>query len=87
MSSRLKITWKNAGSFFYLEPLSPEKPLGSFSCSVEEYNYYLFQDATRSLKDHIAKTWLLWELSSGKIAAYMSLIADAVTPITAPPVS
>ena len=78
MNSRLEITWKNAGDFFYLEPLSAEKPLESFSCSVEEYNYYLFHDAIRSLKDHIAKTWLLWELSSGQIAAYMSLIADAV---------
>ncbi|MDR2028192.1 MAG: hypothetical protein LBP93_01495 [Treponema sp.] len=30
------------------------------------------------MNDHIALTWLLTERSSGKIAAYMSLIMDAI---------
>jgi hypothetical protein len=78
MNSRINITSKNAGDYFYLEPLSTEKPLVSFKCPIDEYNDYLFHDANRSLNDHIAKTWLLWELASDKIAAYMSLIADAI---------
>jgi hypothetical protein len=32
----------------------------------------------RSMDDHIALTWLLTERSTGKIAAYMSLIMDAI---------
>ena len=78
MKNRLKTTLKNAGNFFYLESLTAERPLTSFRCAIEEYNDYLFHDAIRSLNDHIAKTWLLLELASGKIAAYMSLIADAI---------
>jgi hypothetical protein len=78
MNSRVRITSKNAGDYFYLEPLSTGKPLASFKCPIDEYNDYLFHDATRSLNDHIAKTWLLWEPASDKIAAFMSLIADAI---------
>jgi hypothetical protein len=50
----------------------------NFRCTVAEYNKYLFEDAPRSLQDHIAKTWLLRELKTGSLAAYMSLIADAI---------
>jgi len=78
MSSRLKITTKNVRDYFFLEKLTPEKPSFLFKCSIEEYNDYLFHDAIRSLKDHIAKTWLLCEHKTGKIAAYMSLIMDAI---------
>jgi GNAT superfamily N-acetyltransferase len=78
MSSRLKITWENAGDYFYLEPLSVEKQLAPFVCLIEEYNDYLFKDAIRSFNDHIAKTWLLKKLSSGELVAYMSLITDAI---------
>jgi ribosomal protein S18 acetylase RimI-like enzyme len=78
MSSRLKITTKNVRDYFFLEKLFPERPLVLFKCPVKEYNDYLFQDAIRSLKDHIAKTWLLCEHKTGKIAAYMSLIMDAI---------
>jgi len=38
----------------------------------------LFIDAIRSQNDHIALTWLLRERTIGNIAAYMSLIADAI---------
>jgi ribosomal protein S18 acetylase RimI-like enzyme len=78
MSSRLKITTKNARDYFFLEKLSSEKPSFLFKCSIDEYNDYLFHDAIRSLKDHIAKTWLLCEHRTGNIAAYMSLIMDAI---------
>jgi len=78
MSSRPKITTKNVSDYFFLEKLTPEKPSLLFECSIEEYNDYLFHDAVRSLKDHIAKTWLLCEHKTGKIAAYMSLIMDAI---------
>jgi hypothetical protein len=78
MNSRISITSKNAGDYFYLEPLSGGKSLASFKCPIDEYNDYLFHDANRSCNDHIAKTWLLWDLTSGEIAAYMSLIADAI---------
>jgi len=78
MSSRLKITTKNVRDYFFLEKLIPERPCFLFNCPIEEYNDYLFHDAIRSLKDHIAKTWLLCEHKTGKIAAYMSLIMDAI---------
>jgi hypothetical protein len=78
MNKRIKITSKNVQSLFFLEKLVPEKPPVFFECPIAEYNDYLFQDAISSLKDHIAKTWLLREQKTGKIAAYMSLIMDAI---------
>jgi len=78
MSNRLVITTKNVMEYFSLEQLVPEKPLSLFKCSIGEYNDYLIRDSSRSLKDHIAKTWLLCEQKTGKIAAYMSLIMDAI---------
>jgi ribosomal protein S18 acetylase RimI-like enzyme len=63
---------------FKIEPLDPEKDCGGFRCAVAEYNDYLVNDALRSMDDHIALTWLLTERSTGKIAAYMSLIMDAI---------
>jgi hypothetical protein len=78
MSTRLRITPDNASKYFCLEPLAAVKEVTNFTCSVTEYNEYLFEDAFRSLKDHIAKTWLLRDLETGSLAAYMSLIADAI---------
>jgi hypothetical protein len=78
MNKRTIITSKNVQSYFFLEKLVPEKVPVSFKCPIIEYNDYLFQDAIRSQKDHIAKTWLLCEQETGKIAAYMSLIMDAI---------
>jgi GNAT superfamily N-acetyltransferase len=78
MNTRVRISSANASKYFYLEPLAPEKEITNFKCSVTEYNEYLFEDAFRSLKDHIAKTWLLRELETSSLAAYMSLIADAI---------
>jgi hypothetical protein len=63
---------------FKMESLDPGKDCGGFHCAVAEYNDYLVNDALRSMNDHIAFTWLLSERSTGKIAAYMSLIMDAI---------
>jgi hypothetical protein len=78
MSSPILITPNNSGDYFYLEKLSPEIDLAGFSCSIDEYAEYLTADALRSLSDHVALTWLLREHTTGEIAAYMSLIADAI---------
>ena len=63
---------------FSLEQLAGKFDLSSFSCSIEEYNEYLRNEAVRSQNDQMALTWLFRERSSGAIAAYMSLIADAI---------
>ena len=63
---------------FFLEQLTGKIRRDSFSCRIEEYNEYLFREAARAQNDQMALTWLLRERSSGAIAAYMSLIADAI---------
>ena len=63
---------------FSLEQLTKKICLDNFSCSIEEYNEYLRNEAMRSQNDRMALTWLFRERSSGAIAAYMSLIADAI---------
>ena len=75
---RIQFGEKEGVKLFKLEPLASPIDLSGFSCSVDEYNEYLYKDALRSQNDHIARTWLLRERATGKIAAYMSLIADAV---------
>jgi len=76
--SRIKINLANVRSYFYLEPLRVNSDLHGFNCPVTEYNDYLVNDALRSMNDHIALTWLLTERTTGRIAAYMSLIMDAI---------
>ena len=78
MNGPVTVSYRNGNSIFYFEQLSPNTLLDSFSCSVNEYNDYLFEDALRSQNDHIAVTWLLRERITDTIAAYMSLIADAI---------
>ena len=63
---------------FSLEQLTGKIPLNSFYCQIDEYNEYLFNEAVRSQHDQMALTWLLCERTTGAIAAYMSLIADAI---------
>ena len=63
---------------FSLEQLRGKISPDSFHCQIEEYNEYLFNEALKSQNDQMAFTWLLCERSSGAIAAYMSLIADAI---------
>ncbi|GHV84328.1 N-acetyltransferase [Spirochaetia bacterium] len=78
MSRLIPISRKNGTDYFHMEQLTPGDSLVDFSCSLEEYTEYLTEDALRSQKDHIALTWLLWDRTTGGIAAYMSLIADAI---------
>jgi ribosomal protein S18 acetylase RimI-like enzyme len=68
----------NDKRFFSLEQLTRKIRLDSFFCPIEEYNNYLFQEAFRSQNDQMTLTWLLLERSTGVVAAYMSLIADAI---------
>jgi hypothetical protein len=63
---------------FKIKPFSAAISCKNFDCAVAEYNEYLLHDALRSMSDHIALTWLLTERSTGKVAAYMSLIMDAI---------
>jgi len=78
MKSPVKITPQNVDKFFYLEQLTPDAVLDSFSCSIAEYNEYLYNDALRSQNDHVALTWLLRERNTNEIISYMSIIADAI---------
>jgi ribosomal protein S18 acetylase RimI-like enzyme len=73
--------WKSITAdkkLFLLEQLGKTTRLDSFACPIEEYNEYLFNEALRSQRDHMALSWLFRERSTGAIAAYMSLIADAI---------
>ncbi|GBU28517.1 hypothetical protein R84B8_02076 [Treponema sp. R8-4-B8] len=63
---------------FSLEQLTKKIRLDSFFCPIEEYNDYLLHEALRSQNDQMALTWLLLERSTGAVAAYMSLISDAI---------
>ncbi len=78
MNIPITVSYKNGNTLFYFEQLSSVTLLDSFSCLITEYNDYLFDDALRSQNDHIALTWLLKERTTDNIAAYMSLIADAI---------
>jgi len=68
----------SAKRLFSLEQLNDKIRLDSFHCQIDEYNNYLFNEALRSQDDQMALTWLLRERITGTIAAYMSLIADAI---------
>jgi len=63
---------------FSLEQLNNKIRLDNFHCHIDEYNNYLFNEALRSQNDQMALTWILRERTTGTIAAYMSLIADAI---------
>jgi hypothetical protein len=76
--SLVNITFTNARRYVYMEPLSSQSKVMGFRCSVDEYTDYLLDDASCSLDDHIAKTWLLCENATEAPVAYMSLIADAI---------
>jgi len=78
MNPPITVNYKNGNILFYFEQLSSVTLLDSFSCLIAEYNNYLFDDVLRSQNDHIALTWLLKERTTDNIAAYMSLIADAI---------
>jgi ribosomal protein S18 acetylase RimI-like enzyme len=75
---RIAVNDVTGRSLFFFDQCSPTAPLDRFHCPIDEYNEYLTQDALRSQKDHVALTWLLREKATNNIAAYMSLIADAI---------
>ena len=78
MNRKIEIGLRNANTYFYLQSITSIASFDNYDCGLPEYNEYLFRDALRSLNDHIAFTWLLTEQSTGKTAAYMSLIMDAI---------
>ena len=78
MSSKIDIFLSNAPEYFYFQILTTSTSLSLFNCGIPEYNDYLINEAFRSVNDHVALTWLLTERSSDNIAAYMSLIMDAI---------
>jgi hypothetical protein len=78
MRHRIEIIPKNANDYFYFQSLESATVCDDFDCGIAEYNDYLANDALRSMNDYIAFTWLLIERATGRIAAYMSLIMDAI---------
>ncbi|GHU01910.1 N-acetyltransferase [Spirochaetia bacterium] len=78
MSKRTTVTLNNGKILFDIEILANDDPVSRFDCPISEYNDYLTQEALRSQNDHIALTWLLRDKADKGIAAYMSLIADAI---------
>jgi ribosomal protein S18 acetylase RimI-like enzyme len=78
MSSLISVAGEAGHQYFYRKQLTPGVSLTGFSCSAQEYNDYLTQDALRSQDDHIALTWLLFDLATDGIVAYMSIINDAI---------
>jgi ribosomal protein S18 acetylase RimI-like enzyme len=72
------VTIKNGPALFILERLAQTFDLVAFDCSIAEYNEYLSREAQRAQDEFIAVTWLLHERKNGAIAAYMSLINDAI---------
>ncbi|MCL2187075.1 MAG: hypothetical protein FWB86_14685 [Treponema sp.] len=78
MNRRIDITIENTYKYFYFQIFKSSVVCKDFNCGISEYNDYLFKDAGRSLNDHIALTWLFTERSTEKVAAYMSLIMDAI---------
>ena len=78
MNHKIKIIYNNADDYFYFQSLTSASTCSNFNCGISEYNDYLLSDASRSMKDHIALTWLLTERTTEKVVAYMSLIMDAI---------
>jgi hypothetical protein len=72
------VTIKNGPDLFVLERLVPAFRLDVFDCSIAEYNEYLTQEAQRVQNELISVSWLLHERGNGSLAAYMSLINDAI---------
>ncbi|MDR0867991.1 MAG: hypothetical protein LBP75_05890 [Planctomycetota bacterium] len=77
MNAKIIIDLINGDKFFSLNRLAAGTDI-EFSCPIEEYNAYLNQEAIKSQDDMVAVTYLLRERSAGAIAAYMSVIADAI---------
>jgi len=74
------ITPDNFNDYFIIEKLNVEHHIDGFDDDDEnEYTLFLRQDALKHQESHISNTFVLIERASLKIAAYISLVADAVT--------
>ena len=74
------ITPENHSNYFTIEKLNTNHRIGEFnSNNTNEYTLFLKQDALKHQKSHISNTFVLVEKESLTIAAYISIIADAVT--------
>ena len=74
------ITPENYGDYFAIEKLNASHRIGDFnSDNVNEYTLFLKQDALKHQGSHISNTFVLVETETLAVAAYISLIADAVT--------
>jgi hypothetical protein len=70
---------KNFTDYFTVERLRPDHTIGGFYSSVLEYAVFLKQNAYAYQTDYISNTFVLVDKVHKGIAAYVSLIADAVT--------
>ena len=74
------ITPENYGNYFTIEKLNTDHHIGDFNGdNANEYTLFLKQDALKHQESHISNTFVLVEIESQAVAAYISLIADAVT--------
>jgi hypothetical protein len=74
------ITPENYCQYFVIDKLNPAHRIGEFNGdNTNEYTLFLKQDALKHQENHISNTFVLVEKESQVIAAYISLIADAVT--------
>jgi len=78
MEPKIILSLKDFEKLFSLDRLVSNKKVDTFSCSIEEYNVYLAEEALKSQNDMIAVTYLLYDKNNDDIVAYMSLIADAI---------
>ena len=74
------VTPGNYGKYFVIEKLKSAHRIDDFNGdNANEYTLFLKQDALKHQESHISNTFVLVEAESQAIAAYISLIADAVT--------
>jgi hypothetical protein len=71
---------ENYINYFIIEKLNSAHNIGDFNGdNINEYTLFLKQDALKHQKCHISNTFVLVEKENRTVAAYISLIADAVT--------
>jgi hypothetical protein len=74
------VTPENYHEYFNIEKLNSTHCIVDFNNkNANEYTLFLKQDALKHQENHISNTFVLIEKESRTIAAYISLIADAVT--------
>jgi hypothetical protein len=74
------ITPENYSNYFVIEKLNAVHRIEDFNGdNINEYTLFLKHDALRHQESHISNTFVLVEKENLIVAAYISLIADAVT--------